>query len=158
MSIDSELSSTHLFDLAVELEPRIDLGPGPLGQRVFDRVRSGTFAGPRLRGEVLPGSADPLLRGADGIAAIDARAVLRTDDGAHILMSYAGRIVIPADVVPQIADVANWHRIDPARYYIRCAPVFETGDPRYTWLNGIVAVGQGHLAANGGLGYRISAV
>jgi hypothetical protein len=32
---------------------------------------------------------------------------------------------------------------DPAgtyRYYVRAAPEFETGDPRYAWLNGIVAV------------------
>jgi len=37
-----------------------------------------------LRGEILPGSGDPLLFRADGSAVIDARAVLRTDDGAHI--------------------------------------------------------------------------
>jgi hypothetical protein len=152
------VETTYLFDLVAELESRVDIGPGPLGRRVFDRVRAGTFAGPRLRGEILPGSGDPLLFRADGSAVIDARAVLRTDDGAHILMTYAGRAVIPDDVRPAFAEVGTRHEIDPARYYIRTVPVFETGAARYSWLNGIVAVGQGYLAPGGGVGFRVFAV
>ena len=34
-------------------------------------------------------------------------------------------------------------------YYIRIAPVFETADPRYAWLNGVLAVGCGHRTATG---------
>jgi hypothetical protein len=33
--------------------------------------------------------------------------------------------------------------VDPGEYYFRTAPVFETGDARYGWLNNIVAVGVG---------------
>jgi hypothetical protein len=150
--------TTYLFDLIAELDTRVDIGPGPLGRRVFDRVRTGTFTGPRLRGELLPGSGDPLLFRADGTAVIDARALLRTDDGAHILMTYIGRVVIPDDVRPAFADLGTRHEIDPGRYYIRVLPVFETGDPRYTWLNSLVAVGLGYLAPAGRIGYRVSSV
>jgi hypothetical protein len=157
MTATTEVPTTYLFDLLAELEPRLDLGPGPLGRRVFDRVRGGTFEGPRLRGEVLPGSGDPLLNRADGVSIIDARAVLRTDDGALILMTYVGRVVIPDDVRPALADPQTRHLIDPARYYIRATPVFETGHPRYAWLNSVLAVASGYLTP-GGIGYRVSHV
>jgi len=146
----------YLFDLVAHLEhPRLDLGDGPLGRRFFDRVSTGSFEGSRLRGEVLSGSADPLLRRADGVAVINARAVLRTDDGALILMTYDGRVVIPPDVAPLIGDRERWHDVDPSRYFIRTAPLFETGADRYRWLNSVVAVGYGYLAEDGGIGYRV---
>jgi Protein of unknown function (DUF3237) len=151
------VGTMYLFDLVAQLEqPRLDLGQGPLGRRFFDRVRTGTFDGPRLRGEVLSGSADPLLRRGDGVSVINARAVLRTDDDALILMTYEGRVVLPADVLADIADPARWHEVDPSRYSIRIAPLFETGDPRYSWLNSVVAVGHGYFAEHGAIGYRVS--
>jgi hypothetical protein len=33
--------------------------------------------------------------------------------------------------------------------YFRTAPVFETGDPRYLWLNDIVTVAMGGAITNG---------
>jgi hypothetical protein len=33
--------------------------------------------------------------------------------------------------------------------YFRTSPVFETGDPRYLWLNDIVAVAMGGSISNG---------
>jgi hypothetical protein len=151
------VETTYLFDLVAELESRVEIGSGPLGRRVFDRVREGRFSGPRLRGEVLPGSGDPLLLRVDGVAVIDARAVLRTDDGAHILMTYVGRAVIPDDIRPAFANVDTRHEIDPTRYYIRTLPVFETGAAQYSWLNGIVAVGHGYMTP-GGVGYRVVSI
>jgi len=157
VATDHTVDTRYLFDLVAHLErPRLDLGDGPLGRRFFDRVRAGTFAGPDLCGEVLSGSADPLLRRADGVSVINARAVLRTDDDALILMTYDGRVVIPADVLSEIADPSRWHEIDPSRYSIRIAPLFETGDPRYRWLNSVVAIGYGYFAEHGAIGYRIS--
>lgn len=151
------VNTRYLFDLVAQLQqPRLDLGDGPLGRRFFDRVRAGTFDGPSLRGEVLSGSADPLLRRTDGVAVINARAVLRTVDDALILMTYDGRVVLPADVLRDLADPSRWHEVDPSRYSIRIAPLFETGDPRYRWLNEVVAVGYGYFAEHGSIGYRVS--
>jgi hypothetical protein len=35
---------------------------------------------------------------------------------------------------------------DYGERYLFTEPSFETGDPRYAWLNGIVAVAQGKVA------------
>lgn len=148
----------YLFDLVAELAaPRLDLGAGPLGRRVLDRTGTGSFDGPRLRGEILPGSGDWALYRADGVMVIDARVTLHTDDDALILMTYSGRVSIPDSVRPRLADPAQWDAVDPSEYYIRIAPLFETGAPAYQWLNRIVAVGTGYLIG-GGIGYRVSAL
>jgi hypothetical protein len=157
MTATHEIATTFLFDLFAELEPRVDLGPGPLGRRVFDRVARGTFTGPRLRGEVLPGSGDPLLRRTDGVAVIDARALLRTDDGAHILMTYSGRAVVPPQVLAGVNDPQTRDLVDPSTYSIWAAPFFETGDPRYAWLNAVVAVASARLTADG-VRWRVSGI
>ena len=39
--------------------------------------------------------------------------------------------------------------VPSSEYYIRIAPVFETADPRYAWLNGLLAVGCGHRTTTG---------
>lgn len=145
MTNPGEVATTFLFEVVAQLEPRLDLGNGPLGRRLFDRVRSGTFEGPRLRGEVLPGGGDPLLRRTDGVFVIDARAILRTDDGALILMTYVGRAVVRDDMPEE----------DPSRFAIRTAPVFETSAPAYRWLNEVVAIGIGSVGTNT-VGYRVS--
>jgi Protein of unknown function (DUF3237) len=145
----------ELFELVAELESRLDTAPGAEGL-LLDRVRAGTFRGPRLRGTVIPGGGDWGWRRAGGVQVIDARLMLRTDDGALISMTYGGRAVIPPDVRPLLADPARWHEIDPARYYFRSTPVFETGSPAYAWLNDLVAVGHGFLAPDGAVGYRVS--
>jgi hypothetical protein len=157
MTATTEIAATFLFELIAELEPRIDMGAGPLGRRMFDRVGRGEFTGPWLRGEVLPGSGDPLLRRTDGVAVIDARTLLRTDDGAHILMTYVGRAVVPAEVLAQLNDPHTRHQVDPSTHSIWAAPFFETGDPRYAWLNAVVAIASARLTADG-VCWRVSQI
>ncbi len=55
----------------------------PTGTRVTYVVRSGTVAGERIRGELLPGGGDWLVFGSDGIGRRDVRATLRLDDERH---------------------------------------------------------------------------
>lgn len=148
------ITTEHLFTLRAELAPREDAGPGPIGSRSFNAVVRGTFEGPKLRGQVLPGSADWMLVRPDGSMLMDARAVLKTDDGAVIHMSYGGRIVIPPELMGEVRDPARREAIDPARYYLRTQPTFETGAGPYAWLNNVVAVGRGFLLA-GGIGYDV---
>jgi hypothetical protein len=115
-----------------------------------DSVGEGTFAGGRLRGEVLPGSADWRLIRQDITSVVDARVMLRTDDGALIYMSYGGRVVVPPELLAQVRDPARRHLLDPSTYYFRTAPTFETGAEAYRWLNNIVCIGTGKLTAKGG--------
>jgi Protein of unknown function (DUF3237) len=39
--------------------------------------------------------------------------------------------------------------VDPAAYYFRTNPLFETASPKYDWLNRIVSIGIGHRPAGG---------
>jgi Protein of unknown function (DUF3237) len=139
----------HLFTLSAGIGSSDDTGDGTLGRRVRDSVGEGTFAGARLRGELLPGSADWRLIRRDITSIVDARVMLRTDDGALIYMSYGGRIVVPPEVLAQARDPERRHLLDPATYYFRTAPVFETGAESYRWLNNIVCLGTGRLTAKG---------
>jgi hypothetical protein len=87
----------------------------------------------------------------------DVRLTLRTHDGALIYMTYTGRWVSPPEVLADLADPVKRYAVDPARYYFRTAPLFETGDERYAWLNDIVCVAKGYLV-EGGVGYRVAEV
>ena len=148
------IETTHLFDVVIDLAPRVNIGPGPFGHRAFFGAAGGSFEGPRLRGEVLPIGGDWALFRADRGITLDVRLILRTGDGARIHMTYGGRWITPPDMREEFADPATRHRIDPARYYFRTNPLFETGDERYSWLNDIVCVGTGY-AIEGGIAYRV---
>lgn len=152
-----EIATTHLFDVEVRLNPPLDFGAGPLGRRVLFGAAGGTFSGPKLRGEVLAGGGDWALFRPDGTMMLDVRLTLRTEDGALVYLSYGGRWTVPAELRGELADPARRHLVDPARYYFRTAPLFETGAPAYAWLNDVVAVGSGSLV-EGGVAYRVHAV
>lgn len=54
----------------------------------------------------------------------------------------------PADVIDRLDQ---GEIVDPASYYFRIAPTFETADTDRGWLNGIQAVGIGHRVTEGSL-------
>lgn len=74
------------------------------------------------------------------------RAVLRATDGALITMTYQGIRHGPPDA---LARIDRGETVDPASYYFRIAPFFETAAPQYDWLNRVVAVGIGDRRAGG---------
>jgi hypothetical protein len=152
-----EVTTRHLFDMVVDLNPRLDIGAGPLGWRTLFGAAGGTFHGPRLHGEVLPGGGDWALFRPDGAMALDVRLTLRTDDGALVHMTYSGRWVVPPDLRTDLADPARRYHIDPSRYYFRTNPLFETGAEHYAWLNDIVCVGSGYLV-DAGIAYKVAEV
>src|SRR5207248_1674600 len=110
-------------------------------------ITGGVFEGPRLRGTVLPGgSADWLLLRADDVLEMDLRVTLRTDDGALISMRSFGMRHGPPDV---IAAIARGEAVDPAAYYFRTTPRFQTAHPAYAFLNRLLAVASGDRRAEG---------
>lgn len=129
-----------LFRAEIELAAAQELGAGPLGRRRIIAITGGRFLGERLSGRVLPGGADWQVIRADGVAHLDARYTLETDDGALIYVRNHGYRHGPEAVLGRLAAGEN---IDPAQYYMRTTPLFETGDPRYAWLNRIVCVASG---------------
>lgn len=152
-----EITTAHLFDMVVDLHPRLNIGSGPFGRRILYGSAGGSFEGPRLRGEVLAGGGDWTLFRPDGAMTLDVRLTLRTHDDDLVHMSYSGRWITPPELRADLADPVKQHQVDPARYYFRTNPLFETGAARYAWLNDIVCVGSGYLV-EGGIAYKISQV
>jgi hypothetical protein len=72
--------------------------------------------------------------------------VLRTDDGALILMTYRGVRHASAEVNDRIA---RGEHVAASEYYLRTAPFFETSSPTYAWLNKIVSVAVGERRPDG---------
>jgi hypothetical protein len=128
------------------------LGRSPWTSRRVGYVTGGRFEGPRLTGEILPGGGNWSTSGeiAPGQSAgtFDARVLWRTHDGAMIYVTYSGRSVVSDAVSAAFRDPARAD-VPASDYYIRIAPVFETADPRYAWLNGVLAVGCGQRTAGG---------
>ena len=72
-----------LMELAVDVGEMVSLEEGPLGERRVVAILGGTFEGPGLDGEVLPG-ADWQLARRDGVLEIDARYALRERSGGIV--------------------------------------------------------------------------
>jgi hypothetical protein len=109
-------------------------------------IAGGSFEGDRLSGRVMDGGSDWLTLRPDGSLLLDTRLVLETAGGAKIAMTYRGIRAGPHDV---LARLANGDPVDPAEYYFRINPLFDTADPNYDWLNRVVAVGAGHRLPEG---------
>src|SRR5437764_11599589 len=120
--------------------------PVPDGTRRIAALSGGTFEGPRLRGTVLPGSADWQLLRSDGVLEMDLRFTLETDDGALISMVSFGLRHGPPDV---IAALGRGDTVDASTYYFRTMPRFETAHPVYSFLNRLIAVASGHRRPEG---------
>jgi hypothetical protein len=108
-------------------------------------VTGGVFEGERLSGEVIGGTDWQNVR-EDGCTKLDVRFVLKTTDGALILMTYTALRAGPPEV---IAKIEKGEPVDPSSYYFRMNPVFETGSAKYGWLNRVLGIGIGHRLADG---------
>ncbi len=133
----------HIMTYHADLKPVVEVGVGPFGSRNIFDVTGGSFEGPKLRGKILPSGGDWLLNGPDGVGRLDVR--------AHIYMQYFG-IIIVAGVAAE--KLARGEGTDYGDTYFMTQPRFETGDPRYAWLNAVVAVGEGRFGP-GWVEYRV---
>jgi hypothetical protein len=101
-------------------------------------ITGGTVSGPRLAGTVLAGGADWQTIRSDGVADIWARYSLQAEDGTLISVTNPGFRRGPAEV---LARVAAGEAVDPALYYFRTTPRFETASAGpHAWLNSSVFV------------------
>jgi hypothetical protein len=134
---DKELSMTSrmLMTLRIATAALQDIGAVPEGARSVFPVTGSEFEGPRLRGKVLPGGGDWVLRRSDGALELDLRITLETDDGALIYMTFTG--------------LRHGAATDPGGEYFRTLPRFATAAPKYAFLNRVLAVGSGEIGAGG---------
>src|SRR5580698_7098810 len=129
-----------IFAARVAVDTPLDLGDVGKGGRRIVPITGGEFSGPRLRGVVLSGGADWQVLRSDGVAELEARYTLRTDDGALIYVRNHALRHGPADVM---AALAAGRPVDPSSYYFRGATFFETSAGRYAWLMKCIVVCTG---------------
>ncbi len=117
-----------LGTLTITISQQTYLAATPEGGRLVGEAGSCRWDGERVHASQLGQSASDWVRiHHDNSVSVDARILLRTDDGATIAMTYRGK----ADKPPADGGI------------IYTTPIFETDDPRYAWLNRIQAVGKG---------------
>src|SRR3977135_3450937 len=129
---DEGMTSRPLMTVKIIAAPLQKFGAVPYGVRSFVPVAGGDFEGTRLRGKVLPGGGDWLLLRSDGVVELDLRITLETDDHALIYMTFQGLRHGPPDV---IAALGRGEVVDPATYYFRTLPRFETWAATQHFLN-----------------------
>jgi hypothetical protein len=140
------MNTRALMTLQVTVASLQKIGAVPLGTRATAQISGGHFEGPRLRGKVLPGGGDWTLLRSDGVLELDLRLTLETDDGALIHLASFGLRHGPPEV---IAALGRGETVDPGSYYFRTTPRFETGAPKYAFLNRLLAVSSGDRRADG---------
>ena len=134
-----------LLRAEITLAPPQELGDTPHGRRRVIASTGGSFRGERLSGRVLPGGADWQIVRADGVAQLEARYTLETDDGALVYVHNVGLRHGPPEV---LAKLAAGEPVDASLYYMRTTPAFETGAAKYQWLNRVVCIATGARLAN----------
>ena len=120
-----------VYEAVFDLEPVMMLGQGPLGERRIIPISGGVFAGPRIKGKVVPGGADRQLIRGDGAHMLNALYELQADDGAVITVN--NRVLIDK-------------RPDGTPYAFSSIDVTAPEGP-HDWLNHLVFVGTLHSMA-----------
>ncbi|MEP7312455.1 MAG: DUF3237 domain-containing protein [Pseudomonadota bacterium] len=123
----AEPALQFVLAITANIDPVIDMGKTPLGERRVITISGGTFEGPGIKGTIMPGGEDWQLTRTDGVTEFDARYWLKTDDGV-IIKVYNRAIAAPA-------ATAGGER------YLRTSPQFEAPTGKYDWLNKAIFIG-----------------
>ena len=134
-----------LMDAHVQVLRPVQIGNIPGGFQQAVPIGEGRFAGPRLRGTVIPGSADWQLMQKDGITLLDVTGAMLTDDGSTIRVSSKGMRHGPPEVM---ARLAAGEVVPPDQYYMRAGAEFAAPEGPYSWLNHSLFVSWGERYAD----------
>ncbi len=131
---DPELE--FVLELKVKLGQAFGVGKVTQGNRFVIPITGGTFEGPNIKGEVLPGGADYQMQNMDkGRTDLEAIYCIRTDDGVSIHVRNNGII---------------------AGNYFYCSPKFEAPlDSKYAWLNNAIYVCKPSGFMDGGIALKV---
>lgn len=120
----------YAFEVRVDIAPHLRVGRSADEELTFTPITGGTVAGPLLNGTVLPGGGDWAVE-RSGTAQLEARYLLRADDGAVIDIFNRGYYRASAEVMARVAAGEN---VAEDEYYFRTAPVFQTDAAAHRWL------------------------
>jgi hypothetical protein len=124
---------TKVYRLEATLAEPLDLGDIAQGYRRIVPLTGGTFTGPEINGELLPGaSADWQIVLPDGTALGDIRYTLRTDRGDLLYVQSRGVRHGSAEV---LARLAHGEDVDASEYTFRTSTQIETASPDLDWFN-----------------------
>jgi len=116
-----------MWEAKVKIGNMINVGESKRGTRRVIPITGGTFSGPKIKGEVLPGGEDWQLVRPDGDTELYARYLLKTDDG-HVI---------------QIINRALMHMGTPSEGFY-CRSVLDLEAPQnspYDYLNHAIFIG-----------------
>jgi len=132
---------TMVFRLEASVGEPLELGEIQDARRRIVPLTGGTFTGPALNGELLPGaSADWQTILPDGTALGDIRYTLTTSEGALLSVRSQGIRHGPPAVLSRLARGED---VDPSEYTFRTATRIETAAPELDWLNRGIFVSVG---------------
>lgn len=141
------LKTEFMFRMVLAVGAPQMVGTGRNGELRIVPVTGGTVEGPRLTGEVLPGTgADWLRVDADGTAHMDVRLTIKAASGGLVYAQYSG---IRTGTPEVLARLNGGQPVDPSEYYFRTVLRFETGAADLAWLNKVLAVGVGMRPPSG---------
>ncbi|MEB7505763.1 DUF3237 domain-containing protein [Arthrobacter koreensis] len=118
------------FEIRVDTAHYWRIGRSADEELSFTPVTGGSVAGPLLNGAVLAGGGDWAVE-RSGTAQLEARYLLKADDGTVIDILNRGYYRASAEV---IARVEAGETVPEDEYYFRTAPVFQTDAEPHRWL------------------------
>jgi hypothetical protein len=133
----------HIFSFTIGIAALESIGFCPEGLRTNAYSTGGSVHGPRLRGQIRPvGGNWPVLR-QDGVALIDYRLTLETDDGALIYVTCEGVSDFGEEAYQQVArgEAGQLSRYRDHRTGVQC----HTAHSAYRWLNRVHCLGIGQF-------------
>ena len=141
-----ELNLEFAFTVRAALAPPVVVGQGPEGLRRFVPIIGGTFTGPLLNGNVVPGSGDWQVVRADGALNVEARYILETADGVLVAVNNRGIRHAAPDIM---AKLTRGEPVPPSAYYFRTSATFEAplGSP-HEWVNRTIFVATAEREAS----------
>ncbi|MGF0313296.1 DUF3237 domain-containing protein [Rhodococcus sp. IEGM1428] len=119
-----------VFEIRVRVSDELRIGRSAQEVLHFVPITGGTVTGPKMTGEVLSYGGDWFVERGDTVQ-LDARYVLRADDGSLIDIHNRGYYRAPQDVE---ARLQAGEFVDEREYYYRTAPVFQTDSEQFRWL------------------------
>ena len=144
-----EFAMTYIVRTSDPLAPTTD---SPHGTRQYWQVSEAILDGPGIKAGLAATGVDWMGVSADGFWRPDVRAQFLTDDGAVVLMHYTGLV----QQTERFAEAAQADEpTDWADQYMRLSIRFETGAPRYAWLNTSLFVARGRLLGTGHIEYQV---
>lgn len=136
----------HVCDLEVQAGEPVVVGSVASGVRRIVPVIGGIVSGPLIEGTIIGHGSDWQTVLADGSADIDARYLLRTNDGADIELTDRGVRTGPPDVLRRLAA---GEPVDPSEYRMRTSIRLVSADERYRWVNHTIFIGSGGRLPSG---------